>query len=410
MRLAGLAFRNIQRNRRRSLLSGAAIGVAALAIVFMFALKEGMIEDIAGNVFKYVTGHLRIRHAEYDANEELNPLHLRIEDSSRLLAQLERRGEIAAAVPRIPFFTAFYRGERTVNGYGLGVDFRREAGVMDLDRMLQAGGYPEAGARQAVLSVGLAEELGLGVGGKVTLLTKNMYLGMSGMTLQVTGLVRLPVAGFNNRLFLLPLDTAQSLLKMGDSVTEILILLQDRGALEPEAAALNHLLAAGGRQDLAATAWTRLGSWYSLIRYTDAAYNLMALFFLVLGTTVIINTTMMVVYERMREIGTVSALGMTQGQIVRLFFLEAFFIGAIASLSGTLLGIGITVPLSLHGLDISKLSEGMSLEVSNVLYPRLNWKSTLLVFLYAVTVASLASLFPSLRATRIEPVEALRRV
>jgi ABC-type lipoprotein release transport system permease subunit len=95
---------------------------------------------------------------------------------------------------------------------------------------------------------------------------------------------------------------------------------------------------------------------------------------------------------------------------VRLFFLEAFFIGAIASLSGTLLGIGITVPLSLHGLDISKLSEGMSLEVSNVLYPRLNWKSTLLVFLYAVTVASLASLFPSLRATRIEPVEALRRV
>jgi putative ABC transport system permease protein len=139
-------------------------------------------------------------------------------------------------------------------------------------------------------------------------------------------------------------------------------------------------------------------------------YNFIALFFFILGTTVIINTTMMVIYERMREIGTVSALGMKPGEIVRLFFLEAFFISLIAAFVGALVGTGIVLAISRNGLDLSRMLQGLDMEVSPVIRPRLSLRSTVFVFLYSVAVASLASFLPSRRAARIQPVEALRSI
>ncbi len=117
---------------------------------------------------------------------------------------------------------------------------------------------------------------------------------------------------------------------------------------------------------------------------------------------------MMTIYERTREIGTIAAMGMEGSRIVRLFFLEALALGTIGSLAGVLAGIGIALPLSVTGLDLSAAMEGVDLEVSGTLRPALSLRSTLLVFVYAAAVAGLASLLPAARAARIRPVEALR--
>jgi putative ABC transport system permease protein len=146
------------------------------------------------------------------------------------------------------------------------------------------------------------------------------------------------------------------------------------------------------------------------MRLVDTMYNFVALFFFILGTTVIINTTMMVIFERLREIGTISALGMKPGEIVRLFFLEAFFISIIAAFAGVLLGTALTAVLSRTGVDLSRAMQGVSFEVSPVIRPRLALRSTVFVFFYSVAVASLASFLPSRRAARIQPVEALRSI
>jgi putative ABC transport system permease protein len=375
-------------------------------MVFMFSFLAGMKADLSGNIFKYVTGHLRIRHAEYDANEDLNPLHLGVEDAGGLLARLGAQEGIAAAVPRIRFFTAIYRNDRTYNGAGLGVDFAREEPVTGLGASLTAGRLPVMGSREILLSAGLAEEVGLEPGDKITLFTKNMYMGLSGMTFTVSGIVLLPVAGFNSSFFWLPLDTAQGFLKMGDRVTEITVLLKKPQALEAGAAQVKALLA--DRPELAVKPWTAISGWFSWLSMASRIYNVIALFFFVLATTVIVNTTMMVIFERMREIGTVAAMGMTPRQIVRLFFLEAFFIGLIASLAGVGLGSGLTLVFARVGLDFSGALQGMDFEISPVLYPILSLGSAGLVFVYSVAVAGLASFIPSRRAARITPVEALR--
>jgi putative ABC transport system permease protein len=410
MKLGRIAFRNIRRNKRRSLLSGTAIVVATMFITFMFSLIAGMLGDIESNIVRYVSGHLRIRNVEYDENEELNPLHLSVADYEEVVRRLEAEPEVAAVVPRTRFFTAIYRNDRTYGGMGLGVDFQREAPVMKVQEALEQGRLPEMGRKEMVLSAGLAEELDLEVGEKLTLLTKNKYMGMSGMTFTVTGIVRFPVAGFNESFFLVPIDTTSRFLKISDEATEILVVLDDTRRIDEFAASVSRILSDMGRDNLSTQVWNRIGTTAGWMEYARTAYDVIALVFFLLASTVIVNTTMMVIFERMREIGTVAAMGMTPQEIVRLFFLEAFYIGAIAAFIGVVLGIAVTLPLSRVGIDLSASMEGVDFEISPVVYPQLNIRSTVFVFLYSTAIASLASFIPSRRAAKIEPVEALRAI
>jgi putative ABC transport system permease protein len=410
MKLAKVAFKNIRRNRRRSLLSGTAIAVATMAITFLFSYIAGFVGDYEDNVVRYLTGHVRIRHAEYDENEQLNPLHLSVSDYVEVVEKLEAEDGVAAVVPRTRFFTAIYRNDQTFGGIGLGVDFEREQAMMKIEDSLDQGRIPRPGEREMLLSAGLAEELDLETGEKLTLLSKNKYMGMSGMTFTVTGIVHFDVAGFNESFFLMPIDTAARFLKMDNEATEVIVMLEDSRRVDPFTEESRGIIAGLGRDELSVRAWTSVGMIYGMIRYAQNIYDIFALIFFLLASTVIVNTTMMVIFERMREIGTVAAMGMTPREIVRLFFLEAFYIGAIAAFIGVLLGVGITLPLSRTGMDFTQVMEGVDMELSSVLYPRLSIRSTVFVFFYATIIASLASLIPSRRAAKIEPVEALRAV
>jgi putative ABC transport system permease protein len=410
MKLGRIAFRNIRRNRRRSLLSGTAIVVATMAITFLFSYMAGFLGDYESNVVRYMTGHVRIRHIEYDENEQLNPLHLSVANYEEVVRRLEAEDGVVAVVPRTRFFTAIYRNDQTFGGIGLGVDFEREKEMMSIEESLEPGRLPRTGEREMLLSAGLAQELDLEEGEKLTLLTKNKYMGMSGMTFLVTGIVRFQVAGFNESFFLMPIDTAARFLKMDDEATEVLVMLKDPKQVDAFVEKTRVILSNSGWNDLSVQAWTKVGIIYGMIRYAQNIYDIFALIFFLLASTVIVNTTMMVIYERMREIGTVAAMGMTPREIVRLFFLEAFYIGAIASFIGVLIGVAITLPLSKTGINVGGVMEGVSLEISSVLYPQLNIRSTVFVFFYSTAIASLASFIPSRRAAKIEPVEALRAV
>ena len=140
----------------------------------------------------------------------------------------------------------------------------------------------------------------------------------------------------------------------------------------------------------------------------EIIYDFMGIFFYILGSTVIISTTMMVVFERIREIGTISAMGMTQKEILKLFFLEAFQLSVAGALAGLVLGIITVLPLSSIGIDLRATMDQLDMGVSGMIYPRLNIRSLFIVPLGAILVSSLSALIPALRSTQIQPVEALR--
>ena len=407
MKLIHVAFRNISRNRRRSLLSGIAIAVASMSIVFLFAMVQGMRDDMAQNLATYYTGEVRIRNAQYEEYERYNPIHLTV-DWQRIDQALAQRSDVTAYVPRITFPSAFYVNGGNHPAVGIGADFSLEAEYSDFASSVKEGRIPEAGKNEMLIGSVLARDLKLDIGDKVTIISSTAARGNNAMTLEIVGLAAFPVASLNSQFFWAPLDRVQHFLRMDNEVLEVLVMVEDdeRKAAGAIKADLESVL--GSTLDI--QAFNDISMMYSFIEIAQFIYYFIGVFFLLLGSTVIINTTMMVIYERMREIGTLAALGMYGKELTRLFFLEGVFISAIGAAVGVLIGAGITVYLGKFGLNFTDALSGIDMEISSVLYPRFNIWTTLIVYVYSVVISAAATLIPSRKASRIEPVEALRYV
>ncbi len=410
MKLSRIALRNVRRNLRRSLLSATATAIATLAIVVLFSLIAGIKDNMQHNVSTLVSGNVRIRSAEYDKNEYLNPLQFRIENPEPLFQELSKNAAVVHAVERIPFGTGIYRNEDTTPVQGLGVDFERERTFMGIGNLLLKGKLPQAGKNEAVVGPILARELGVNVGDTITLLATTMRRATNAITFTITGIVGFPIGSMNGTLVLVPLDRAQRLLRMGNAVTEILLILRDPQASSGFAKSVTASMHASGRPDLHAMSWLQINTLLSFMDLAEAIYAIIGLFFFILASTVLVNTTMMVIHERTREIGTIGAMGMTGPEIVRLFFLESLALAIIGAVAGMILGAGLSTVLANTGIDMTEALQGIDFSVSNVVYPRLNLPTTILVGLYSVTIASAAAILPARRAAYIEPVEALRTV
>jgi putative ABC transport system permease protein len=409
MKLTKIAFRNISRNIRRSILSGSAIAVSAMSIVLLFALVGGMQVDMANNLKTYYTGEIRIRNAEFEKYERYNPLHLSVALQS-VSPVLEKNPAVETFAPRINFPASMYLGENNHAVMGAGVDFAKEAKSIDFSSIIKEGRLPEAGKNEMLMGSVLAKELNLSLGDKVTLLSTTATRGSNAITLQLVGIASFPVAPLNASSLWAPLDRVQHFLKMEGAAQEILIRVSEDTNEKAMALQIKQDIAAATGEELEVSAWKDLNTLYGMLEIAKVVYYFIGAFFLFLGSTVIINTTMMVIFERMREIGTLSALGMKGSELTRLFFLEGLFISIIGAGVGVILGMAITQYLGVAGLNFTDAMSGIDLEISSILYPSLSIAKAFLIYIYAVAISSIATFIPSRRASKIQPVEALRYV
>ncbi|RKX78335.1 MAG: ABC transporter permease [Spirochaetes bacterium] len=413
MKLYKIALRNIARNKRRSLLSGTAIAIAGFAIVFLFGFLAGMVNDMEQNLWTYMTGAVRVRNAEYDKYERLNPLYLAIPEYESLLDDIKADPGVTALSPRINFPGRVPIGgigsDEKVNVMGMGVDFNLESGYQDYERTLVHGRLPQAGTREALAGRALAKKLGIGIGGKFTVLSQSGSRGSNAYTFTIVGILALPIPTMEKTMIQVPLDTVQRFLWLPDQVQEIFIKVNEKTSSPKEVASrLSDTLSS----DVALNVldYKEVNGMAAMIDLAVKIYDIIAIVFFLLASTVIINTTIMVIFERMKEIGTLSAMGMTGKQLVKLFFLEALFI----SIAGALVGIaGGMVLTGYYGkVGFTAMAKAMdsvdSMGIGSVLYPVLNFKSTVMVFIYSLIVTGLATWWPSRRAAKIAPVDALR--
>lgn len=407
--LAAVAFRNIFRNLRRSLLSAVAIAVSAMAILALLALLECMETDMANNLTSFYTGQVRIRNAQFEEYERYNPLHLGLEEHVALI-QVKSIEGVEAATGRINFPANLYLNDKANAVLGVGVDFESEEAFIDFPSLIIEGALPNKGRNETIIGSILARELHLSVGDKVTLLVSTALRGSNAMTFTIVGLADFPVGGLSATTLYIPLDRAQTLLRMEGQVQEILVKVEDHFKERDVAKTIKDTLVSSLALETETKAWTDLNMIYSLLVIATYIYYLIGAIFFILGSTVIINTTMMVIYERMREIGTLEALGMHGRELTRLFMLEGSFISIAGSTLGTLAGVLIVAVLHKVGLNFTEAMSGVDLEISSILYPQVNWWLALLVWLYGIVIATLSTLIPSRRASKIQIVEALRYV
>lgn len=408
-KLPALAFRNIFRNLRRSSLSAIAIAVSAMAIMALLALLECMEADMQTNLTSYYTGEVRIRHESFEKYERYNPLHLSLEVDAVLPLAASVEG-VEAATSRINFPANLYLNGKNNGALGVGVDFATEVAFIDFPSLLTEGRIPQEGENELLIGAILAHELRLNINDKVTVLTSTALRGSNAMTFEIVGIASFPVGGLSSKTLYIPLDRAQYLLRMPGQTQEILLQVAESFKEQEVAQEVKSLLATSLGLETETRAWKDLNMMYSLLSMAKLIYYVMAGVFFILGSTVIINTTMMVIYERMREIGTLGALGMQGKELTRLFLLEGSFISMAGSTVGTLIGLIIIAVLGKVGLNFTEAMSGVDMEISSILYPQVNWWIALFVWFYAILIATLSTLIPSRRASKIQIVEALRYV
>jgi putative ABC transport system permease protein len=413
--LALFALRNLARNRRRTALSLAVVAAGAAALVLVAGFVRFSFDGLAEALVRGGLGHLEVAVAEEVARRGSasldRPAARGIADWRALRAELEALPGVAAVGATLHVMGLAQReGGAAVAFVGVGVEPERERAARFTTR-LRAGAdltaaAPPAGGDAVLLARGLAEALGAAPGERVTLLATTGDGMLNALDVTVAGVYTTGVAELDRRLSKLPLATAARLAET-DRVSNLLVTLHDPGATEAALAAVRALVA-GHEPPLAVVPWSERAPFYGQVRdlYTSI-FRFLGSVVVLLVVLAVSNTLVMAVFERMRELGTLRAIGTTPGQIAALLAAEAAALGLLGGALGALLGAAGVGAINAAGLTMPPPPGAVDpIDLRLALVPEALGGGALLM----VAVLLLAALFPIARAIRISVVDALGSV
>ncbi len=400
-----LAWRNLWRNHRRTLIMLTAIAAGVWAMMFLTALTRGMVDDMIEDGISALPGHAQAHHPAFRDDPSVN--HLVPGRGTDIDAALEGSGLAAYATRvRVP---AVVSSERETRGVQLiGVDPLRERGLTFLDDAIFEGRRLEgADDNGVVLGRKLANELETALGKRVVVMSQDPDNEIAERGFRVVGLFDAELEAYEQAYAFTGRTTLQSLLRIGDQVSEVAVKGDDYRDVEAAYAALA----------AAAPEGTDVRRWYDLDRYLGTMLNVMDGFLLVWVVVIflalsfgLVNTLVMAVFERVREIGLMMALGMKPSSILGQIIIESMLLLAIGLLLGNVLAWLTIRPLA-DGIDISVVGEGMAMfGAGSMLYPKLTAHDMILSNVVVLALGFLASLSPAWRASRYDPVEAITKV
>ena len=416
--LWNLARKNLSRSKLRTSVSIIAIAIAIIAVVFARGLIGGMIESTFLNHINYKAGHIRVVDEEYKLKERLLSLNYSVdgfngEGATTMTKKLKQIKEVEQIVPRLKFGAVVIQEDELVRMMGWGVNPSEEIEFTKIDKSITEGRMVQLGNRELVMGAGLMKKLKREVGDKVTILYTTPFGSFKGSTFKIVGKIQSSLPMINDNIFYLPLDQAQRILEMPDQVTELLIITPDYNKAASILPALNELFTKEdkiGKYSL--QLWNKD---YELIGLLDIAlniYNFIYVFIIVLACFVLVNTLIMIINERTREIGMMTALGLKSREILYLFTIEGAIIGIIGSFIGAVLGGILTKVFSVIGIDYANSMEGMSadLMIEPIFYTTFSLENLIFCFILGVLVVTIACIIPARKAAKLEPTEALRQI
>ena len=430
--LVRMAWRNLGRHRGRTALSLLAIVVG----VFVVVIAKGVIDGMVGSWLTYSinldSGHVRIIRPEYRLKERLLSLSYPVGDDETpadvILDEIRRLPSVQVATGRIRFgmmLTA--AGARDAQDtqetvVGIGVDFAQEDRAVRLSQFVR-GRFPEPGAREILLGHDLMAKLGVEVGDRVNALFSTSFGSLRIATFHISGKMESGLRMLDESTAYVPLDVAMGLLDMDGAVTEIVAFGRSAGlasklqaeigqALANMANAFAGVGAGDSLRNLVVVPWNEHNELIGFVSQAKAIYTLIYVFLVILASFVVFNTQLMVVSERTREIGMLSALGLSPESIRRLFTIEGAILAVAGSAGGALLGALFNLWFGRVGIDLAGITQAMSSEIliTPRLYPTTDFAVLVYSFVLGVAVTMTAVYIPARAAGALKPTEALRVV
>lgn len=406
--LARVAWRNLWRHKRRSLITASAMAVALAMCLAMIAITDGMFSKMFEVLVEQQLGHAQVHHPDYPAKKVLYDT---IADVSDVLATVDGVEGTVAAAPRLNGFALVGGASDSAGGQLVGIDPARERLVGPLAERVEVGAFlDDAPAREALVGIGLAEELRVGVGDEIVVVTQASDGSMGNDVYRVRGVVKTGATLLDRGGVWLHLADLQELLVLPDQAHGIQLLTTDADAVPDYAARVRE--AVGDERRHVQAWWEVSPQTAEMMEMRDASAVIVLGLVFVVAAFGIANTMMMSVFERTRELGVLKAIGLRPGRMVLLIVIESVFLAAVAAAIGLVLGGAIDLYLVTKGMIFSaSAEEGMSF-LGVTFDPvikgevRADGVITTVVALFLVTV--LASLWPAARAARLRPVEAIR--
>ncbi|HEX5686533.1 MAG TPA: ABC transporter permease [Ideonella sp.] len=401
-----LALRNIGRHPVRSALTGFGIAFALAAFVFLGGFVTGYYRQIVENSTGFITGDGQVQHRDYKARLDAS---LSLDDGPALLARIRDLASVRAASPRVqsPGLVASPKGSEPVQLIGVAPDTERD--VTFLYKSIHAGRYLDSARDgEVVLGRKLADRLRVAVGDKVVVMAQDVKGELSSEAFVVVGLFDTGSHSFDETMAQVSLPALQRVLGLADRYSSITFRARDTD--EPEAA-LQAVRALVEQPNATVYSWRDLLP--EVVQMNGMFKGSLLLVMLIVFSTisiVIANTVLMSVLERTREFGTLLALGTPGPFIVRLVLLEALMLGGIGALIGTGFGSLMVWVHSITGMSMKAHSMTAIPGTTDVVYPQLSFAVTVPPGVLIPVLMLLVAAYPAWRASRLEPVQAMRAV
>jgi len=402
-----LAWRNIQRNKRRTIITASAIVVGVTMMIFTNGLITGLLDRTITNSVELETGHIKVYALGYREKSDLIPTNIGITNYTEVLDLTDGVQGVNAVSPRIRAGGMLHIKEETTRVIINGIT-EQDLKVRDLKkRIIQGEYFTREDENVIIIGEPLADRLTIQLHDKVLLSCIASDGTPVSMSLTVKALFSTQFSSYDSTMVFLPLRKAQDMLKM-DGITEIVVMIDNPEKVEDVTADIASTLQNKG-YTYEVLHWEELAP--ELAQFAEMEKSMSFLFMsivVIVAAIGILNTMLMAVYERIKEVGVMAAFGYKSQSILVLFMLEGLIIGVIGAVIGCILGLGITYYLSQVGMTFAGADVVEFME--SHIYPRLSALDVVFPFFFAVTVTLLAALYPAYRASQLEPVEALRHV
>ncbi len=395
-----LAIRDLARNRRRSFFSALALGMGVAVLLLMAAVVEGEMRDTLDRTIILQSGHMQVQNENFNPDKNSMAWDDLVAEPGRIAEQISALPEVKTATPRLYASGILNTGDKSTGVQITGID--PESAANDPYRNgVVSGDFLQADDREGILvGEALATKLSRGVGDQVALMVNTSSGDVAEQNFTIRGVYNTGTPAFDSSNVFMPLSKAQAISQTEGYASTIFILLNKIEMMPAVSAALK-------TEQYKITTYEAANQMIiETEQYSKAFMIVLYLIVLAITATVIVNTLVMAVFERTREIGILAALGMRSRKIMSMFFIES----AILAIGGTLIGLFLGGLLVLYsstvGFYIGDFGATGFL-LGERIYGYLTVEDTVTLSIIALVVTLVASIYPAMLAARMQPVEAL---
>jgi len=405
-----IAFRNLKRSSRRTLLTAALITIGVIFVLVYSALSSSFKAYMVGEITDSMMGHIQIHKKGYIASVDNLPLdkNLNKKQIDKILEVLDDNPYVESYTFRIKLGGMFSNYISSANIRLNAISPEKERQTLPLfEKRIQEGEPHLLKEGEMLIPELLANGMGVKKGDTSVLVVNNKQGSVNGLNLKVVGIVA-PISGPGGRDGYFHIEDAKKILRITEpEVSEIVVRIKNVSKLKEAIKSMQSLTTVEnqkGKPVFELHDWTKLSPFYNIVKMLDLMDISIKIILISIVLISILNVMIMSVYERIKEIGTIAAMGTPPSTIVKLFLTEGFMLGVFGAIAGSFISFIIV-----QVIDTIGISFAFGRQSDLVLHPSLQGSDIIAVSIIVIVIALIASVSPAFKAAKLNPVDALRQ-